>query len=233
MPARTFVFKDGKLMATDWALEITKFVLTPILAGVGAYIGFMLSNRGKKHEILYKEKLDVFKKLSAELFKLRHMTVICLLGNEIAEDYRKYSIEEAENFLREYERKLFLLDEDPTIFLSRKTRDSFEKLRSALREALSARVAFSKDKHEGWVDIVRSFEERGRIDNIWLKSLTRYSDSLAALKDATENCINAIYVDLGLPNLTSRFERERAITKEKVTKVLIQAAETAASSMLR
>jgi len=218
-------------MPTDWALEITKFTLTPVLAGAGAYIGFILSNRSKKHEILYKEKLESFKKLSSELLKLRYMTIVCLLGDELQEDYRIYSVEESESFLRNYERRLYLLDEDPTIFLSKRTRKSFEILKISLRETMNARSALASNEHQGWLSLIQNYENAGRSDDSHLSALNQYGRSLGSLKDTIEDCINAIYIDLGLPNLTSRFESERTVNKEKLSRALKQATEIAATTM--
>lgn len=58
-------------MATDWAVEIMRVVVTPSLAFIGAFIAFRLNNKTKQYEIIYKERLEAFKAVNSHVLKLR------------------------------------------------------------------------------------------------------------------------------------------------------------------
>lgn len=199
-------------MPTDWGLEISKFALTPVLAGAGAYIGFLLSNRGKKHDLVYKEKVEAFKALSGDLLRVRKASLLCLTGGLYGD--QPSEIEAAEKLLRQYATDWGLAVEDPTVFLGPETRQAMTNVRDMLwvyvtvREKMEPRVGIS------WM---RSVEER---DYEWSEEevvgFRQWGEHLEAVRLAAESTINILYKDIGLPSLRPLFAQERTRLIERV-----------------
>ncbi|MFC3833074.1 MULTISPECIES: hypothetical protein [Deinococcus] len=58
------------LPPVNWPLELLKLFVPPILTLIGVYIAFKLANRGRKYEILYKERYRATEEVIGHLYSV-------------------------------------------------------------------------------------------------------------------------------------------------------------------
>lgn len=199
-------------MATDWTLEITKLVVTPVLAGVGAYVAFMLSNRGKKHDLLYKEKLEAFKSLSTEMLRLRKASYIAMMGTlhleRMDEEDTSAATREANQELEEFATRYLYSPEDVSLFLDERSRAAMIKVQNALLGYTHARKTTKMPATLSWMKAVG--EREGILTEAEFQKFKRWGEELEGIRGAAEHMVNELYRDIGLPTLRPIFAAEMA-----------------------
>jgi len=197
-------------VATDWTLEIVKFVLTPVLAGAGAYVGFLLSNRSKKHDLLYKEKMEAFKSLSTEMLKLRKASYIALMGTlwlDRADEDTSEATRAANQELAEFTNHFLYSSEDVTLFLSERSRTAMQAVQDALWGHVYAREAVDVPETLSWMKAIQQRE--CVLTDPEVRAYRVWGEKLEAVRTAAEEMINELYRDIGLPTLRPIFAADR------------------------
>lgn len=196
-------------MATDWSSEVFRGLATGTVAVAAAFIGFNLADKGKRRDILYKERLESFKKLVLEIYSIRSNLI--LLGNDVLRKKQKPTpslLEIIENLVKS-EIYLELEVEKDLIFLKDESRKSISEILNNLKEFLDVQygIGFEKSYLEQSLEALRSESEDAEYKR---SEIVLWQKLIWSTVSACESAINALHDDLELPESKPVFKtRER------------------------
>lgn len=186
----------------NWTVEIVRIAATGGIALLGAWIGFGLANRGRKYDLLYKERFNSFKQFCDQTLQIKHYVEKVLKESSSLIDTissNRTTLWDLEPIRRnglEIERIVKLLDisQGSIVLINSSTRQSYTQiLYSVSRLTTLIHTLKRLDKRQGELLQPVTPEDYKKA----LRGLVEASESTILL---IENSINDAYKSLQLPD---------------------------------
>ena len=187
----------------NWTVEIVRIVATGGIALFGAWIGFGLANRGRKYDLLYKERFASFKVLADNCLVLRNITI------GLYKDIYKYNVDDDNNERGSKQSKL----DNMTI----KINTHLSKLRADTKDLILMDIKTRKNYEETIKNTEKLVKDIGILQNFMSTRtpennanrhivINNVAQDLRFIEELTRDTVNYGLTQQGLPEASILFE---------------------------
>jgi len=187
----------------NWTVEIVRIVATGGTALLGAWIGFGLANRGRKYDLLYKERFASFKGLADNCIVLRNITI------DLYKNIYEYDVSDDNNEIRSKQSKLININMKIIMHLSKLKTDTKDlilmdiKTRKNYEELIEYTEKLIKD-----IEILQKFMNARTPENNANRRIVinNVAQDLQSIEELTRGTVNYGLTQQGLPEASILFE---------------------------